>query len=101
MTEEEAAERLHSDRNLSPEERARWVERLRDPDLSMYVLGDDPHGETLTDEQAEKLFTQVLTSRETVEIYYINLTESGVELTVREQGWLPRLKEALAEDSSG
>jgi len=97
-TEEEAYEILHSDQELSPTEQERLVQVISDPDLSMYVLGDDPYGKKFTEKQEAKLFAQVLTNRETVEIFYTNLTESGVELSETEKSWYKRLEEIRSQD---
>ena len=96
LTEKEAAEILH-DQELSPAEQERLVQMLINPELSMYVVGDDPYGKKLNERQAEKLFTQVLADREVVEVFYINLTESGVELSDIEKSWLKRLEEVRSQ----
>lgn len=97
VTEKEVAEILH-DQELSPAEQEHLVQMLTDPNLSMYVVGDDPYGKKLTEKQAEKLFTQVLADREAVEVFYINLTESGVELIETEKRWLERLEEVRGQE---
>jgi ribonuclease HII len=96
----EAAEILQSEQELSPEEQERLVSLVTDPNDSMYILGfDDAESKRLTQTQSEKLFQQVLADREVVEIFYITLTESGVdELNENEARWLKRLQEIISEE---
>jgi len=92
----EAAEILQTEQEFSPEESERLVSLVTDPNDSMYILGyDDAHGKKLTQAQSEKLLNQALADREVVEIFYITLTESGVELNEKETVWLKRLQEII------
>ena len=99
MAEMEAAEALQTEETFSSEAQELLVSKVTDPNLSMYILGFyNAHATNLTRQQVEKLFDQALSDPEVVEIFYITLTESGVELNENEKWWFQRIQEVRGEE---
>lgn len=97
--EEDAAELLHSDQELSSEKQEAALQTvLSNPQLCTFVLGDQPYRDRFTEKQMERLFERILADNDESYVFYTNLTECGVELNEIEKDWLRRLYEAWGQE---
>jgi hypothetical protein len=87
MGEEEALNVLLDDNPLSPEEQERLVSLISNPDNALATLAS---GRVFTDKEKEHLAARMESDPETIDIFLINITESGVDLNPTEKWFVER-----------
>jgi len=100
VTEKIAHQVLQSTSQLTALEQELLVERITDPFLSFEILTvDSIEMNRLTQEQKEKLMTQILEDEDVAQSFYLQLVESGVaqEPNEIEKWWLGQLERLFAK----
>ena len=100
VTEKIAHQVLQSTSQLTALEQESLVERITDPFLSFEILTvDSIEMNRLTQEQKEKLMTQILEDEDVAQSFYLQLVESGVaqEPNEIEKWWLGQLERLFAK----
>lgn len=87
MGEEEALDILLGGRSLNAEEQERLTFLIRDPYNAMAMLSSE---RTFTDIEKEHLAVKMESDPEAVEIFLMNIKESGVEMNPTEQWFIER-----------
>lgn len=87
MGEEEALNILLGEKPLSTEEQERLILLISDPNNAMAMLSSE---RTFTDLEKEHLAVTMESDPEAVEIFLINIRESGIELNPTEEWFFER-----------